>query len=94
MKTRCHRNAMRQRQDMAPHPVTVYRHGADLWLCYPLMWNVALKYTATHFNVLVRPDREILPRPSTHTSERDAVIKVIISWKLYRKYRTDRVLNQ
>ena len=34
-----HRNAMPQTQDMTPHPVTVYRHGADPSLWYPLMWN-------------------------------------------------------
>ena len=63
---------MLQTQDTTPHPIPVYRHGADLSLCYPLMWNVTLEYTATHFNVLgikVRPDREILPQPSTHTSK-------------------------
>ena len=59
-----HRNAMPQTQDTTPHPVTVYRHGANLSLCYPSMWNVTLEYTATHFNVLGDP------RPSTHTSER------------------------
>ena len=47
-----HKNAISQTQDMTPHPVTVYRHGADLLLCYPLMWNVTLEYTATHFIVL------------------------------------------
>ena len=46
------RNVMPQTQDTTPHPVTVYRHGADLSLCYPLMWNVTLEYTATHFNVM------------------------------------------
>ena len=40
-----HRNAMPQTQDMTPHPVTVYRHGADMLLCYPLMWNVTLEYS-------------------------------------------------
>ena len=64
-----HRNAMPQTQDKTPHPVTVYRHEADLSLCYPLIWNVILEYTATHFMSWVRPDQEILPRPSTHTSE-------------------------
>ena len=49
-----HRNAIPQTQDTTPHPVTVCRHGADLSLCYPLMWNVTLEYTATHFNVLGR----------------------------------------
>ena len=44
-----HRNAMPQTQDMTPHPVTVYRHRTDLSLSYPLMWNVTLVYTTTHF---------------------------------------------
>ena len=47
-----HRNVIQQTQDMAPNPVTVYRHGADMSLCYPLMWSVAQEYTTTHFNVL------------------------------------------
>ena len=66
-----HRNAMPQTQDMTPHPVTVYRHGADL-LCYPWMWNVALEYTPTHFKCLGSdligkffPD---LPHISEHTT--------------------------
>ena len=61
-------------QDMTLHPVTVFRHGADLSLCYPLMWNVTLEYTATHFNVLgeTRP-RYPSPRASTHTSERSTL---------------------
>ena len=48
-----HRNAMPQTQGMTSHPVTVYRHRADLSLCYPLMWNITQEYTATHFNVLL-----------------------------------------
>ena len=42
----------------------------------------------------VRPDWEILPRPSTHTSEcsTDSGM-VVVSQKLGRKYRTNRVLN-
>ena len=68
-----HRNAMPQTQVMTPHPVTLYRHRANLSLCYPLMWNATLEYTTTHFNVLVRPDQEILPRPSTNTSERSTL---------------------
>ena len=61
-----HRNTMPQTHDMTPHPVTVYRHGGDVWLCYPLMLNVTLEYTTTHFNVLgkTRPGN-----PSTHTRE-------------------------
>ena len=43
-----HRNTMSQ----TPYPVTVYRHRANLLLYYPLMWNVTLDYTTTHFNVL------------------------------------------
>ena len=60
-----HRNAMPQTQNMTSHPVKVYKHGADLSLCYPLIWNVTLEYTATHW--------EILPRPSKNTSERSTL---------------------
>ena len=35
-----------------PHPVTVYIYSADLSLCYLLIWNITLAYTATHFYVL------------------------------------------
>ena len=34
-----YRNSMPQTQDTTPHPVTVYRHGADLSLCYQLYMN-------------------------------------------------------
>ena len=47
-----HMNALPQTQDMTPNPVAVYRHRADLSLCYPLMWNITLEYTNTQFNVL------------------------------------------
>ena len=50
--------------------VTVYRHRADLLLCYPLMWNVKLECTTTHFNVLGEIRSGIPHQPSTHTSER------------------------
>ena len=72
-----HRNAMPQTQDTTPHPVTVYRHGADLSLCYPLMWNVTLEYTATHFNVLgeTRPGN---PSPTFHTHQR--TLNLMLSW--------------
>ena len=53
------RNAMPQTQDMTTQPVTVYRHRANLSLCYPFI-----------LMSLVRPDWEILPWLSTHTSER------------------------
>ena len=43
---------MSQTQDMAPHPITLYKHRADLPLHYPLIRNLTLEYTATHFNVL------------------------------------------
>ena len=51
-----HRNAIPQTQDMTPQSVTVYRHRA---------WNTQLPISMSW----VRPDREILPLPSTHTSE-------------------------
>ena len=90
-----HRNAMPQTRDMTPHPVTVYRHGADLSLCYPFMWNVTLEYTATHVIVLggTRPGNA---SPTFHIHQRtpqlDAVM-VVNSRKLSRKFRTNRVLN-
>ena len=72
-----HRNAMPQTQDTTPHPVTVYGHGADLSLCYPLVWNVTLEYTATHFNVLgeTRPGN---PFPTFHTHQR--TFNLMLSW--------------
>ena len=89
-----HRNAMPQSQDKTPHSVTVYRHVADLSLCYPLMWNVTLEYTTTHFNVMgeTRPGN---PSPTFHTpanAQLDAVM-VVSSRKLSRKYSSNRVLN-
>ena len=65
---RVYRNAMPQTQDMTPHPVTVYRPG-NLSLRYPLMWNVRLEYTATHFNVLGET-RSGNPFPTFHTHKR------------------------
>ena len=64
-----HRNAVLQTQGMTHHTVTVYRHTADLSLCYPLIWNVTLEYTTTHFNVLgqTRPGN---PSPTLHTHQR------------------------
>ena len=72
-----HRNAMPQTQDTTPHPVTVYRHGADLSLYYPLMWNVTLEYTATHFTVLgeTRPGN---PSPTFHTHQ--GTLNLMLSW--------------
>ena len=72
-----HRNAMPQTQDTTPHPVTVYRHGANLSLCYPSMWNITLEYTATHFNVLgeTRPGN---PSPTFHTHQR--TFNLMLSW--------------
>ena len=72
-----HRNAMPQTLDTTPHPVTVYRHGADLSLCYPSMWNVTLEYTATHFNVLGEtwPGN---PSPTFHTHQR--TFNLMLSW--------------
>ena len=74
-----HRNAMPQTQDMTPHPVTVYRHRVDLSLCYPLMWNVTLEYTANHFNVLgeTRPGN---PYPTFHTRQR--TLNLMLLWWL------------
>ena len=56
-----HWNAMPQTQDMTSHPVTVYRHRADLSLYYPLMWNVTLEYTTTQFNLGSDPTGKSFP---------------------------------
>ena len=42
-----HGNVMPQTQNMTPKPVTVYRHEADLSLCFTLVWNVTLEHKAT-----------------------------------------------
>ena len=84
-----HTNAMPQTQDITPHPIVVYRHSADLLLCYPLTWNITLEYTSTHFNVFGQTQ---LGNPSPHLSHTpvnaqlyDAVM-VVVSQKLDRKY--------
>ena len=64
-----HMNSMPQTQDMTPHPVTLYRHRVDMALC-ATHWNTQLPILKSW----VRTDREILPRPSTHTSERISTI--------------------
>ena len=56
-----HRNVMAQTQDMTPHPFTVYRHRADLSLCYSLIWTFTLEYTTTHFNVWSDPLGKSIP---------------------------------
>ena len=74
-----HRNAMPQTQDMTPHPVTVYRHVAVLSLCYPLMCNVTLEYTATHFTVLGKT-RSANPSPTFHTHQRTVNFMMLLWW--------------
>ena len=90
-----HRNAMPQTQDMKPNPVTVYRQGADLSLCYPLMWNDTQEYTATHVNVLgeTSTGKSFPDLPHTPANSQLDAVMVVNSWKLSRKYRTNRVLN-
>ena len=72
-----HRNVMPQTQDMTPHHVTVYRHGADMSLCYLLMWNVTLEYTTTHFNVLGQT-RSGNPSPTFHTQQRKLNFMMVV----------------
>ena len=74
-----HRNAMAQTEDMTPQPVTAYRHGADLSLCYPLMWNVTLEYITTHFNVFgqTRPEN---PYPKFHTHQQTLNFMKLLLW--------------
>ena len=74
-----HRNAMPQTKDMAPHLVIVYRHGAHLLLCYLLMWNITLEYTATHFNVFGQT-RLGHPSPTFHTHQQTLNFIISIWW--------------
>ena len=74
-----HRNAMPQTQDTTPHPVTVYRHGADLSLSYPLMRNVTLEYTTTHFNVYGQT-RSGNPCPTFHTHQWTLKFMMLLWW--------------
>ena len=71
-----HRNAMLGHR--ACHP-TVYRHGADLSLCYPLMWNVTLEFTTTHFNVLGQT-RLGNPSPTFNTHQPTLNFMMLIWW--------------
>ena len=61
------------------------------------MWNVKLEYTATHFNIFGIKDPTgksfpDLPHTPANAQLYDAVM-VVVSWKLGRKYRTNRVLD-
>ena len=62
-------------------------HGTDLPLCYSLMWNVTLEYTTNLLMFWVRPDGEILSRPSTHTPANsqlyDAVYLILDFFNLF-----------
>ena len=74
-----HRNTMPQAQDTKPHPVIVYRHMADMSLCYPLMWNVIVEYSTIHFNVLGQT-RLGNPCPTFHTHQRTLNSKMLLRW--------------
>ena len=65
-------------------PQTQYT-DTDLSLYYPLVWNVTLEYTVTHFNVLgkTRPGN-----PSPNAQVCDAVM-VVVSRKLDIPFETD-----
>ena len=47
-----HSNAMPQTKDIAPHDVTVYRHMADLSLCYPLVCVVITTFLSWQFSTM------------------------------------------
>ena len=81
-----HRNPMPQTQDTTLHPVTVYRHRADLCLGYPLMWKVTLEYTATHFGSdPIGKSFPSLPHTPVNAQFYDAGI-VVLSQKYSRKW--------
>ena len=60
-------------------PVTVYRHGADLLLCYPLMSNVTLEHISNHFNVLGQTLLGNPPQPSIHTANAQFCAAVVVA---------------
>ena len=68
---------MLQTQDMTPNPVTVYRHKADLPLCYLLMWDVTLAYTTTHVLCQGRPEN---PSPTFHTHQQTLNLMMLLWW--------------
>ena len=76
------RNGMPQTQDMTPHPVTVYRHRADLS-------NDVERHIGIHNYSFQCVGSEILPIPSTRTPANDhldgADMMVVIQ-KLSREY--------
>ena len=84
-----HRNAMPQTQDMTSYPVTVYR--ADL-SCYPLMWNITLEYTTTHFNVLGQTQLGN-PSPTFHTPVNTQLFECYYSGNQSEVYHTHWVLS-
>ena len=61
-----HWNAMPQRQDMTPIPVTVYRHGPNLSFFVDWCWKFHWKLQIPTLMSWIKPDHEILSRPSTH----------------------------
>ena len=81
-----HRNAMLRTQDMTLHPVTVYRHKDDLLLCYTLMWNVTLEYTATHFTVL-----EIHPWSTHNRLLFPPIVRWLVGWLCFTSHRQRRM---
>ena len=60
-------------------PVSGYKHRADLSLCFPLMWNITLEYTTTHFNVLGQT-RSWNPSSTFHTHQRTLNFMMLIWW--------------
>ena len=91
-----HRNALPQTQGITPYPVTVYRHRADLSLCYPMIWNVTLEYKTTHFNVSGKT-HPVNPSTTFHTHQHTLNVMMQIWWLLVRSsaesIHTNRVLN-
>ena len=74
-----HRNAMLRTQDMTPHPITVYRHGAIYW-CGTSNWNTQLPILMS----LVRSDRKTFPDlPNTPANVK--LYDAVVGQKLGRK---------
>ena len=63
----CHTEMTFRRHRTWHPPATKYSHGANMSLCYPLVWNT-LGHTTSHFNV-VGQIRSGHPSPTFHTHQ-------------------------
>ena len=89
---RCH-TEMPCRRHRTWHPTPSQYTDTGPTCCCAIYW-CGTSHWNTQLPILmswVRPNRETLPRSSTHTHQRK--LNLMLSWWSSRKYRTNRVLN-